>query len=177
MVNNLVRSLATILVGVLLIFMNSEAILLLVRILGVVFLVLAFVSAVRIVMNKRERFASNDVIVSVIDLGCIAFGLWLLLSPHVFVDFIVVLLALSLMGYALFQLYELFLVRKFVRLHWSYAIVPSLLVVAAVVAMLIPGKTLSLMTIAMGIGAVMSGLSDIFISLLVDGSRSEDTEG
>lgn len=172
MVNNIVRSLVTILVGVLLIFMNSEAILLLVRILGVVFLIPSFVSAVRIVMRKRGRFASNDIIVSVIDLGCIVFGLWLLLSPHVFVDFIVVLLALSLMGYALFQLYELFLARKLVRLHWSYAVTPSLLVVAAVIAMLVPGKTLSLVTVAMGVGAVISGLSDIFISLLVGRSRS-----
>lgn len=172
MVNNLVRSLATILVGVLLIFMNSEAILLMVRILGVVFLVPAFISAVRLIMNKRKQLSSSDVVVSVIDLGCIAFGLWLLLAPHVFVDFIVVLLALSLMGYALFQLYELFLARKFARFHWSYAIVPSLLVVAAVIAMLVPGKTLSLVTVAMGIGAVMSGLSDIFISLLVDRNRA-----
>lgn len=166
MMNNIVRGIATLLVGVLLVVMNGGAIIFLVRLIGFAFLLPALVSAVNLLVGRKGRFSFQEVAVSVVDVGCIAFGIWLVFAPETFVELVVVLLALVILFYALFQLYKLFLAHKYVRVHWGYTVVPLSLVAVAVVALAVPGITLSFITVMIGISAIVSGLSDILISLL-----------
>ena len=154
MKNSLLRSFAMVLVGVLLVFMNSDAVLFLVRIIGVACLVPALVSGIDIFVNRRTCMASRDVAIAVLDVACMAFGLWL------------ILLAVALLLFALTQLYRLFVVNKIVPVHWGYVIVPFILVVVAITALAIPGRTASFITVMIGMGAVASGVSEIVISLL-----------
>jgi uncharacterized membrane protein HdeD (DUF308 family) len=166
MKNSLLRSFAMVLVGVLLVFMNSDAVLFLVRIIGVACLVPALVSGIDIFVNRRTCMASRDVAIAVLDVACMAFGLWLVFAPGVFVELVVILLAVALLLFALTQLYRLFVVNKIVPVHWGYVVVPFILVVVAITALAIPGRTASFITVMIGMGAVASGVSEIVISLL-----------
>ena len=58
--------------------------------------------------------------------------------------------------------------RILVQGLWRYAIVPLALVVVSVTVLALPGQTVSFLTMMIGIAAVLSGLSDIVISLVVD---------
>lgn len=166
--NNVLRSFATVLIGILLIVMKDSAIHLLVRIVGVAFFVPALVSASGIFINKRDRLSARDMMFLALDVCCLAFGLWLIISPEMLVGLLVVLLALALFSFSLFQLYRVYFMRNLVQGLWRYAIVPLALVVVSVTVLALPGQTVSFLTMMIGIAAVLSGLSDIVISLVAD---------
>ena len=166
--DNVMRSFATVLVGVLLVLMKGSAIHLIVRIIGVAFLVPALVSAFGIMMEKRKGFTVREILVLVADVSCVLLGVWLLVAPGMFVDLLVVLLALALFCFSVYQLYRLYLVKMLVGGGWRYAVAPLVLVVVSVVALALPDRTASFITVLIGLSAIVSGLSDIVVSLLVD---------
>lgn len=171
--NNVLRSFATVLIGILLIVMKDSAIHLLVRIIGVAFFVPALVSVLGIFMNKRNRLSAKDMMLSALDVCCMALGLWLIISPEMLVELLVVLLALALFCFSLFQLYKVYALSKQVKGQWRYAVVPIALVVVSVIALALPGRTVSFVIMMIGVAAVVSGLSDIVISLVADKNNTQ----
>ena len=166
--NNVMRSFATVLVGILLVLMKDGAIHLIVRIIGVAFLVPALTSAFGILMEKRKEYAPREILVLTANVCCVLFGVWLLVAPGMFVELLVVLLALALFCFSVYQLYRLYAVNILVGKGWRYAVVPLMLVVVSVVALALPDRTASFITVLIGVSAIVSGLSDIVVSLLVD---------
>ena len=169
--DNVMRSFATILVGVLLILMKDSAIHLIVRVIGVALLVPALVSALGIFIRRNDGVSMRDMFISAVDVCCVALGLWLVISPGTFVGLLVVLLSLALFCFSFFQLYRLYVANRFADGNWKYAIVPVLLLLVSIVALALPDRTVSFITMLIGIAALVSGLSDIVISLIVDRKR------
>ena len=103
MVNNVVRSIAVMLVGCLLVFMSESAISLLTRIVGAVFFLPALVSLVNLYVSRKDAALLPKVLISVIDIGSMAFGIWIMVVPATFQSVFVKLLAVILLIYAVYQ--------------------------------------------------------------------------
>ena len=165
MANKVVRSVAVMLVGCLLVFMSESAISLLSRIVGVVFLLPALVSLVNIYVSRNNAALLPKVLITVIDVGSMAFGTWIIVSPLTFQDVFVKLLAVVLLVYAVYQVVMLVSAQKHSAVHVAWYVTPLLLVVVAVVLLSVSFEKTSAMSVVLGIGAIVSGLSDLLISL------------
>ena len=175
MLSNVIRSLATMLIGVLLLFLPENAVELLIRVLGVAFLLPALISVVKLFTTRNDAKTFAKVAISVINIGCIAFGTWLLVSPKTFAELFILLLGVALLFFGLFQLFVVFSKRS-VNMHWGFLIVPLLTVVTSVVVLANPFETVSVVSVVIGVCAFVTGCSDLVISLVIGKSKSTDVE-
>lgn len=166
MVNSVIRGLVVALVGILLVSMNGSALPVLVRLLGVVFLLPAFVSFVNLYITRKGAPILPLFMMSVINVGSMIFGVCLILFPLAFLELFVVLLALLLLCFSIFQLFVVFTRCKTVKSRLALLSVPLLLAVAAVVMLFNPFGTISIASIVLGICVVVSGVSDIVITIM-----------
>ena len=86
MLNNVIRSIAIMLIGLVLIFMSDSAMILLVRLTGAAFFLPALVSIINLYVSRSESGVIPKVLISVIDVGSMAFGVWLMMAPDLFQD-------------------------------------------------------------------------------------------
>ena len=170
MVNNVVRSIAVMLVGCLLVFMSESAISLLTRIVGAVFFLPALVSLVNLYVSRKDAAMLPKVLISVIDIGSMAFGIWIMVAPVTFQSVFVKLLAVILLVYAVYQVVMLVSAHKHITVPATLYVTPLLLVIAAVVLLSVSFEKTSTMSIVFGICAIVSGLSDLLISLKLKNS-------
>ena len=177
MLNRIIRSVATVLIGLLLVFMPDGAMGFIVRVVGAAFFVPAMVSLVKLYVSRRETAALPMVAVGVVGLGCAAFGLWLMVAPETFAGLFVTLLGVALLLFALFQLFVLFAVKRSGASRWGFVVVPLLLVVASVVVLANPFETVTAVSVLLGVCAVLSGISDILIYTFAGVKKSAETPG
>ena len=85
----IVRSIVVMLVGVLLMFWSESVANVFIRLLGVAFFLPALVSIVQVALSKVRNGAFSNVLVSTIDVGSMAFGIWLMIAPASFETLIV----------------------------------------------------------------------------------------
>lgn len=163
--NDIVRNLVIILVGVMLVFMNESTMPLLIRVVGVLFVVPAFISLANMLIARKDgTVALFPVLVNV---GSMALGLWLLFSPEVFEALFFKLLAVALFASSIYRLYYLFRLRKTMPVSWQMALSPLLMTVVSVVLFINPFKTVATFVLLLGLCAVFIGFSDIFLLLLL----------
>lgn len=174
MIINITRSLFAVLVGVLLIILKDSAMPFLVRLLGLAFLFPALVSVINLFMTRKGAALFPLVMISIIDVGSIAFGVWLLVSPMTFLGLLAVILAVVLLGFSLFQIYSVVSVRRSLRSAWGLLVTPLLLAVASIVVLANPFGTIATVSVILGACAVVAGLSDIVIYLIARKSVVED---
>lgn len=162
--NGLVRGLITLVIGILLIVMSGSAMELLIRLAGIAFFLPALVSLVSLYVSRKEAQKLPSIAIAVIDVGSMAFGLWLIVYPLTFQNVFVKLMAVLLFVVALHQLYvALRLVKKG---GWKMLVVP--LVIAAVSAFLFfrTWEAVSAIAVVIGICAVVLALSDIVVAVM-----------
>ena len=163
----LVRGLMTMAIGVLLIVMGDGAMELLVRLVGVAFFLPALVSFISVYSKRKEAGKLPSVAIAVIDVGCMAFGLWLLVNPFSFQSVFVKLLAVILLVVALFQVYEV-LSTSFRRSGgWKMLVAPLLIAAIAVYLFFWTSAAISLVAVIIGVVAVVSALSDIVLAIML----------
>ena len=166
-VNGIIRGLAIMLVGLLLMFMSDSAMPLLIRVTGAVFFLPALVSMVNLYITRGETAMLPKILISLINIGCMAFGLWLMILPETFMNLFTTLLAVLLFVFALYQVIVLVAAHRRMQVSWGMIVAPLLLIVASVIMFTVSFDDAATMSIVFGICAVVAGLSDIVISLSV----------
>ena len=106
-----IRSLSTILVGLLLVFMSESVLPLMVRVIGAAFSIPALVSIIVAYRNRHRTNPLQTALISVVDIGSIAFGLWLLVAPGAFLSLLLLLLSFALLVTSFYQLFMLFIIK------------------------------------------------------------------
>lgn len=162
-----VRSISTIIVGLLLMFMSEEVLPLMVRVVGAAFFFPALVSMISVYRNRQNSSPVQNVLVTIVDIGSIAFGLWLLIAPETFLSWVLRMLSIVLFAISSYQLFVLFTSRKFFPLSWKTVTVPLLLALLAIVVFANPFETAYISSIVLGVGIFLAGLSDFIISFRV----------
>ena len=169
--SDIVRNLVIILVGVLLVFMNESTMPLLIRVVGVLFFVPAFISLAGIMFVRQSGgMLSFSVVVNI---GSMALGLWLLFSPEVFEDIFFKLLAVVVLAASFYRLYFLYRRRKSSSVSWRMALSPLLMALASIVLFANPFATVSMLAFLLGLCLVFMGFSDIFLLMLL-GDRGRE---
>ena len=172
MINNFLRGIIVALVGVLLITLNESAMPLMVRLVGAAFFVPAMVSLLRTYMSVGRVSMSAVNMTLVANMGSLVFGFLLLLFPVAFINIFVLLLAVVLLCFSLLQIYMI-LSQQLQKFGWGLLVMPVLLAVVSLIMLFNPFGTVAAATMIVGISMVVSGLSDIVISLLVQKHSQE----
>ena len=171
MKSDFVRNLVIIFVGMLLVFMNSNTMPLLVRVVGVVFFVPAFISLANLLFARTQFTAMAVTLSTLVNVGGMAFGLWLILSPEVFMNIFLKFIAVVLFLSATFRLYYLFRRRSEGAVTWKMGIAPAFAALASIVLFVYPFAVASTLSLLLGLCAVFVGVSDVFLVLLLGDKR------
>lgn len=166
MINNIIRGSLVALVGILLIVLNESVMPLLVRLLGVVFFFPAFISLVNLYMKRKGTPMFPMLMMNVINIGSVILGILLMLFPVAFLEFFVILLAVMLLCFSLLQAYAAISMCRSLKQGLGLLATPVLLLVMSIVLLFNPFDAISTATLIVGICLVVSGGSDIVISVL-----------
>lgn len=178
MANNVIRSLATMLIGLLMIFVSDSALPIIIRISGAAFFLPALVSIITVYVSRKESSVIPKVLITIIDVGSMAFGVWLIADPVNFVDLFTILLGVILILFALFQVVMIVAAQKHSIVPLSLLAIPLLLVVAGIIIMTDPFDASSTTSVVFGICAALAGLSDLLISLKIGkGMKAVESQG
>lgn len=174
--NSFIRSLSAVIIGLLLIFLKDSVMPMMVRVVGVAFFVPALVSILNIYATRKGANVFPMVLISLVDIGSMFFGLWLIISPVTFLELFVIMLAVVLLCFSVFQIYMVLSSCRRSGMCWSLMATPAILAVLSVVVLANPFGTVTTASFVLGVCAIVSGVSDILISLLVRRKRSSEIE-
>ncbi len=174
MVNNVIRGLFVAVVGIVLIAFNESVMPLLVRLLGLVFLMPALISSLNLYMTRKDASFFPMIMMSVINGGSVILGILLMLFPVAFIEFFVILLALLLLGFSLLQIYSVASLYRASRHGAGLFVVPVLLLIFSIAVLFNPFGLISTATMMIGISLVVSGCSDVVISVVAKRNVSTD---
>lgn len=156
-------------VGIMLVFMNEASMPLLVRIVGVLFFVPAFISLANLLFSRPGLSALPVAFSLLVNVGCMAFGLWLIASPGMFMGMFLKLVAVALFLASAYRLVFLFRLRGTGAVSWKMGVAPLLAALASVVLFADPFAVASTLSILLGACAIFVGVADIFLLLFIDG--------
>ena len=177
MSTGVVRSIVVMLVGIMFMFWSESVANMFIRALGVAFFLPAFVSIVRLYVSNVQQGTLSKLLVSTVDVGSMAFGLWLIISPAGFETMVVKLLAVIAVVFAVFQIVMVFAARRSFALSAWTLLVPALLLVGGVLLFTSSFRPLKALSVMFGVVAVLSGIFDLVISLkLGRANRDSDTD-
>ena len=165
MSTGVVRSVVVMLVGVMFIFWSESVANLFIRFLGFAFFLPAFVSMVRVLLAGAQVGTLAKTLVSVVDVGSMAFGLWLIVAPAGFETMVVKFLAVVALLFAVFQVYMVFVSHRKFALSWWTLLLPLLMVVGSVLLLNSPLRPLRVLSVLFGVVVFLSGLFDLVLSL------------
>ena len=166
-VNGVIRGLATMLIGLLLLFVSDSALPLLIQVTGAIFFLPALVSMVNLYISRNETSLVPKVLMTLINVGSMAFGLWLMIVPSTFVELFTTLLAIVLFLFALYQVIVIVAAQRKMAIPMTLLIAPLILIVVAVVVLTASFESDSEISVLFGICAVLAGISDILIALKI----------
>ena len=165
MSTGVVRSIVVMLVGIMFMFWSESVANMFIRALGVAFFLPAFVSIVRLYVSNVQQGTLSKLLVSTVDVGSMAFGLWLIISPAGFETMVVKLLAVIAVVFAVFQIVMVFAARRSFALSAWTLLVPVLLLVGGVLLFTSSFRPLRALSVMFGIVTVLSGIFDLVMSL------------
>lgn len=172
MTKKLIRSIAIMLFGLVLVFLSDGMVTVLIRLVGAAFFLPALVSIINLYVSRAESKIVSKVLISIIDVGSMAFGVWLMVSPSHFETVFVKLLAVMLLVFALYQIVVIVSAQRHTIIPVQMYIAPLLLVVAAIILFAVEFSSLSTISVIFGLSAFVAGLSDLILTI-----KLKDTDG
>ena len=154
---SLLRTVCAFLVGLVLFLYPEEAGNYLVVTLGIIFLIPSGFSLI-IFMASSERTMSHFPILGI---GSFLFGLWLIIMPVFFADFLIYILGFILAVGGIQQVALLIASRRRISVAWGFYVVPILILLAGLVALFNPTETRSTIFIFIGISCMVYAVSEL----------------
>ncbi len=178
MLSVIIRSVATVLIGILLIMQREAIMPIIVQCIGAAFVLPGIIALFLHFFNNNEAVSrKNRSVVLLTSVGSIAFGLWMLLTPSFFVGILMMLLGAILTIFGIYQIVTLVIARKISRVPLYMYIMPLVLVTVGGIVLLNPFGAASVPFILIGIGAVIGGCSDLVSAIFIErGRRKKETQ-
>lgn len=179
MLNVIVRSVATILVGILLIMQREAVLPIIVQCIGAAFILPGLFALVSFLLRKNNDTVQQKwqpTVTMLTSIGSIVFGLWLLLTPEFFVGTFMMLLGIMVSLLGLYQITILILARKYSAVPFIMFIMPIALLVVGLAVLVNPFDAATIPFLLLGIGAVVGGVSDLVSSLFIIYRRRRTNE-
>lgn len=155
--HSVIRSICSIIIGLLLVVWPDTAIIYLVIAVGALFLIPGLVSIVTYIMHGRKAGMPFPIV----SIGSSLFGLWLMVSPAFFVGILMYVLGVVLVFAGISQIVNLMNIRAWAQVSTGYYVVPVLILIAGMVVLLNPFAVASIPFIILGVSCIVYGISDI----------------
>lgn len=169
--NMWIRSIFSLLIGILLVAYPGTASIYFVMLIGAMFLIPGIISIFNYLLNKQ---ATRSFPIG--GLGTLLFGLWLLITPGMFVTILMYMLGAVLVLAGMNMIVGLVNMRKHTPVSAGFYIVPLLVLIAGIVVLFNPFKTAELPFIVLGVSAVVYGVSGMFNAYRFRRFRNNDIE-
>ena len=153
---SLMRAVCALVIGMILVMFPDQASNYFVITIGVIFLVPSLISIIAYSTNgkkKQQRFPIEGV-------GSLLFGLWLIIMPHFFSNLLTIILGFILLMGGIQQLASVSTLRTLVKVSYRYYVVPTLILIAGLVAMFNPTGVQRTAFIIIGISCIVYAFSE-----------------
>lgn len=154
---SLLRAIAALLIGLILVCFPNEAGNYLVITVGVLFTVPSLVSVIGyFAFNNRQcgRFPIEGV-------GSLLFGLWLIIMPDFFADLLTYILGFILLMGGVQQLASLSAAKRWMPVPVGFYVVPTLILIAGLVALFNPMGVRSTVFVLIGVSSLVYAVSEL----------------
>ncbi|MBR5846371.1 MAG: DUF308 domain-containing protein [Bacteroidaceae bacterium] len=152
----IIRTISTLLVGVLFLVMGDSALSLLIIFVGILFMIPGMVSLITYYRHRATRpmfpFAA---------LGSLLLGLWLAVSPDFFVSIFMYVLGGVLTALGIYQLAGLLTTSRLLPVAWPLYLMPTLVLLLGLFVIFNPFEAAALPFIIIGIGCIISAFNDL----------------
>lgn len=151
------RTLCALIIGLVLVAFPNQASDYFIITIGVVFLVPSFISIIGYFTQgseKRFRFPIEAV-------GGLLFGLWLVIMPEFFADFLTYVLGFILLMGGVQQIASLIIARRWMMVPVGFFVVPTLILLAGLLALFNPTGVRSTALIIIGITSLVYAVSEL----------------
>lgn len=152
-----VRCLAAIIIGILLITWPEAAVVYLVIAIGAMFFLPSLFSLVGYFLKGRQL----GMYFPIISLGSLLFGLWLMISPAFFVGILMYVLGAVLMFAGISQIVGLLNARNHATVPFGFFVMPVLILLAGLIVLVNPFAAATIPFIVLGISSVAYGVSEL----------------
>jgi len=156
----MLRSVFAILLGVLLITMPENIISLIVIAVGILFIIPGIITLVGYFSSSKEQ--RPDLPVLFAGVGCLLFGILLVILPNFFEKILMILLGIVLLIGATEQIVSLIRARKMIHVNIPvyFYIVPLLIMIVGIIALFRPFETSHFIVVVIGISCVIYGIME-----------------
>lgn len=143
---------------------------------GVAFLIPGVISLFGYFGRKRQegeaapRFPIEGI-------GSLLFGLWLIVMPEFFADVLMFLLGFILIMGGVQQIASLSMARRWMPVPGAFYLVPSLILIAGIIALFNPTGARNTAFIIIGVSSLVYSLTELINWFKFDPSSSEDSGG
>ena len=175
-----VRSLITAAIGILLLALREQAMPFIVMCLGVLFMLPGiFTLALFLIPKLRRNSAagSSAVIIPIMAFGSLLLGLWMFLQPAFFVTIIMWILGAVMIIMGGTQIISLLMAKRRVKVSILLFFLPLLILLTGAIVLLNPFEAASVPFIILGVGAIVTALSDMINTLFLKFTRKDNRVG
>lgn len=152
----IVRSISVLLMGVLFLVLGDSALSVLVVAVGALLMIPGLVSLVSYIRHIEQRR-----MFPLAALGSFVLGLWMAVSPAVFVGFFMYLVGGVLVALGIYQLAGLSVSSRVMPVSWPLYVLPGLVLLLGIFVLFNPFEAAALPFILIGIGCIISALNDV----------------
>ncbi len=156
--NSILRSVCSLVIGVLLVVWPETAMIYLVITIGVLFLIPGLVSMLGYFAHRTGEVEQTFPVAA---LGSALFGLWLMIMPAFFVSILMYILGAFLVLAGIQLISSLVSVRRASMVPVGFFVVPVLILLAGILVLLNPFATASVPFIILGVSCICYSLSDL----------------
>ena len=156
--NSILRSVCSLVIGVLLVVWPEAAMIYLVITIGVLFLIPGLISLWGYFAHRTREAGQMFPVVA---LGSALFGLWLMIMPEFFVSILMYILGAFLVLAGIQLLSGLVSARRGFRVPAGFFVIPVLILLAGILVLLNPFATASVPFIILGVSCIFYSLSDL----------------
>lgn len=160
----LLRSLCTLMVGLLLI-LNPDTPILLIQVIAALFALSGLYAIITNIIARFNRNAEIRPSFPIVGIGSLLFGVILGLYPEKFLQVLMYLLGAMILLLGVGQLIAVFHYRRLAPLKWSVFVIPVLLILAGIFVLVYYHEAAALPFTILGVCCIFNGLSDLFYGL------------
>jgi uncharacterized membrane protein HdeD (DUF308 family) len=157
-------------IGILLLALREQAMPFIVMCLGVLFMLPGIFTLALFLIPKLRRNStsgSSAVIIPIMAFGSLLLGLWMFLQPAFFVTIIMLILGAVMIIMGGTQIVSLLMAKKRVKVSLLLFFLPLLILLTGAIVLLNPFEAASVPFIILGVGAIVTALSDMINTLFL----------
>ncbi len=161
--SSIFRSMCALLVGLLLLFNAQQMPVLIVRLIGILFLLPGIFGVTTYLYGRLNPHAIVRPTFPLVSIGSILFGVYLEIYPDIFVIYVVFIIGFLLLLAGINQLLSMFTNRNFSPFSWLLMLLPLLLIASGAYCVTHTGEAAGTLFKILGATCIYYGLSDLFL--------------